>query len=388
MALSTVNSNNRGIVFRNEVVREFVRGDMFRKYKSEDANALIRVMMLKGKFGGDQVNVPIIGTLTGRGVGSGPLRGNEEKIDNYGYRAYIDWWRDAIVATKAEIKRGSFDLFAQAAPLLAERAKTIQRDETVLAALAIPSEQAPTGLGSEIGQRVNGILWSESTAAQRNAWLLQNADRVLFGQLRSNTVSGNVASSMANITAANGKMSAKTVRVIKGMAKKTSPRVSPVTTDDGYERYVLFVGSNAYRDAFADPEIYAANKDARPREGGTYKNNPIFNDGDLLYGGVVIREVPEIDVLHTQLGAGNGGTPGVSGAANIAPIFLFGQNAITWLVAEEMEPTRLADDDYQFLKGAGIEMAYGCGKTARKTLDGRLVDVGMVTGFVNSADDA
>lgn len=388
MALSTVSQNNRGIKFRNAVISEFVRGDAFKKYKSEDASAIIRVFIETGKVGGDQINLPLILALSGEGVGSGPLEGNEEKIPNDGARFWIDWKRNAVTATKGEIKKGSFDLFNYAAPKLGEWGQKIQRDHMVKGFMAIPTRNPQPGLGSDTGQPVNGVLWENSTAAQRNAWLVSNVDRVWFGGLRSNTVVGNLAASLANITAANGKMSAALIRKMKAAAKKTSPRIAPVTTDDGYERMVMFVGSNAFRDANADPEIYAANKDARPRENGQYKNNPIFNDGDLLYNGVIIREVPEIDTLLTLLGAGNGGTPGVSSAANVAPVFLCGQNAAAWVWGQMIEETKLDDTDYQFRKGAGVDMAYGVGKIAVQTDDGRLVDFGVSTGFVNSADDA
>jgi hypothetical protein len=120
----------------------------------------------------------------------------------------------------------------------------------------------------------------------------------------------------------------------------------------------------------------AANRDARPREGTSYKQNPIFMDGDLLYNGVIIRKVPEIDRLLTVAGAGNGGI-------DVAPVFLCGRNAAAQLWGQLPDPTILYETDYQLKKGAAIEMAYGIGKMAFKEPDtGRLKDWGVVTGFV------
>lgn len=382
MAVTTVQTNNKGIVFKRSIIREFVRGNMFSPYMGEDGTAVFRSFYEEGKFGGDQINIPLIKALRGSGVGSGTLTGNEEGIDNYGCRFWIDWSRNAVTANKAEIKKGSFDIFAQAQPLLSDWGRTQQRDEMVLAMLSIPSETAPTGLGSDAGQRVNGILWSAASAANKNAWMVDNSDRVLFGKLNSNASSGVFATAVANVDATDDKLSGTIVRLLKSKAEKASPKIEPITTDDGYERYVLFVGSNAFRDAEADADIKAANKDARPREGSSYRKNPIFMDGDLLYNGVIIRKVPEIDTLLTLTGVG-------ASSINVAPVFLCGRNAVGLVWGQMPEPTKLDDTDYQFKKGIGVEMCYGAGKIFYKDkTTGNLVDWGMVTGFVASVDDA
>lgn len=382
MAVTTVQTNNKGIKFRNSIIREYVRGNMFSPYMGDDGMAVIRSFTESGKFGGDQINVPLITSLRGTGKGSGTLTGNEEKIGNYGWRVWLDWARNAVVATKAEIKKGSFDLFGQAQPLLSEWGRSRQRDDIVKAFLAIPSESPPAGLGSDDGQTINGIIFDDASASERNAWALANTDRIQYGKLRSNTVTNNFASSVANIDATDDKATAALVRLLKSLAEKSDPKIEPLTTDDGYERYILFVGSNAFRDLEADAQIYAANKDARPREGGTYRKNPIFMDGDLLYHGTIIRKVPEIDSLLTLENAGAGA------AVNVAPMFYCGRNAMGLLWGQLPEPTKLDDTDYQFKKGVGIEMAYGAGKIAYKTAAGSLKDWGVVTAFVASVDDA
>ena len=380
MALTTIQSNNKATKFRNRFIREFVRGDMFKAYKSEDGNAVIRVFMDTGKFGGEQSNLPLVNALSGTGVGSGKLTGSEEAIGNYGWRAWIDWLRNAVTANDAEIKKGSFDLFGHASAALSEWGKKMQRDETVVGFMAIPSEAPPANLGSAPGQRVNGILWSAATAANKNTWQDNNADRILFGAARTNLVAGNFASSLLNVDASADRLSAASIGIMKWMAERASPAIEPLTTDDGYERYVMFVGSNAYRDAYRDPEIYAANKDARPREGSRYKNNPIFMDGDLLYNGVIIRKVPQIDTLVTNAGAGAAGI-------NVAPVFMCGKNALAWIWGQMPSATSLDETDYQFIKGVGIQMCYGVGKIAsRPPGQTYLKDWGVVTGFVASVD--
>src|SRR5690606_34013543 len=131
--------------------------------------------------GGEQMNIPLVTKLRGRGVGSGTLVGNEEKIDNYGMRLWIDWTRNAITTKKSEEQKDSADIFGEAKPLLSEWGKEQQRDELIEAFMSLPSESAPAGLGSDLGDRVNGVRYELATASQRNAWNAANADRVLYG---------------------------------------------------------------------------------------------------------------------------------------------------------------------------------------------------------------
>lgn len=377
MAVTTVQTNNRGIKFRNKLIIEYVRGNMFSPYMSDDGMNVITSFHEEGKYGGDQINVPLITALRGSGKGSGTLTGNEESIGNYGWRIWLDWARNAVVATKAEIKKASFDLFGQAAPRLSEWGRSKQRDDIVKGMLAIPTQAEPDGLGSDDGQTVNGVIFADATASQRNTWNQHNQDRVLYGAARSN-YNSTFLTALQNVDNTSDKASSAILRLAQTMAEKSDPKIHPITTDDGYERYVWFVGSNAFRDLENDANIIAANKDARPREGNSYKKNPLFMPGDLLYHGVIIRKVPEIDRLLTFS----------NGTINCAPSFFCGRNALGFLWGQLPEPTKLDDTDYQFKKGAGVEMAYGVGKIVYKNASAQLKDWGVVTVWVASVDDA
>jgi hypothetical protein len=86
---------------------------------------------------------------------------------------------------------------------------------------------------------------------------------------------------------------------------------------------VLFVGQEQFRDAQNDADIKTANQNSRAREQQGYLKNPIFVDGDLLYNGVIIREIPELSlrlpVFYTNAGAA---------AIQVAPAHLCGQGAM------------------------------------------------------------
>src|ERR1700730_9880411 len=202
MAVITVSANNKLIVFRKEVTREYIRQNLFPPYIGTEMTAIIRVVN-DLKKGGEQINLPLIARLKNQPISTGTLVGNEEAIDNYGDRMWIDWARNAVKLTRAEEQKSSIDLFGQARPLLEDWGKELQRDEIVDAFFAVPlASTAPAGLGTNNGQRVNGALFDAATAAQRNTWTTDNADRVLFGGAQGNLVAGNWASSAANVTSA------------------------------------------------------------------------------------------------------------------------------------------------------------------------------------------
>ena len=165
MAVTTIQTNNKLIKFTQSINREWVKENMFSPYMSEDINAIIRRRM-ELKSGGEVMNIPIVTRLQGLGVSTGPLVGNEEAIDDYGYRIWIEWCRNAVTTTKAESQKDSADIFGEAKPLLSDWLSEVTRDEIIAAMMALPSESQPAA-----GTRVNGIQYDLALAADRNTWL-------------------------------------------------------------------------------------------------------------------------------------------------------------------------------------------------------------------------
>ena len=381
MALTTVQVNNKLIVFRKEVTREYIRQNLFSPYIGSEQTAIIRVVN-DLKNGGEQINIPLIARLKNQAISTGTLVGNEESIDNYGARLWIDWARNAIRIPRSEEQKSSIDLFGQARPLLEDWGKELQRDEIIDSFYAIPLDTtAPVGLGTVNGQRVNGALFDAATAAQRNTWTTDNADRILFGGAQGNLVAGNFASSIATVSSAMTLSAAASLKM-KRLAKKANPRIRPYKLKNGREYFVMFAGSNCFRDLQADTTIINANTQARPREGDGLDKNPLFQDGDLLYNGLIFREIPEMDirlpVFYQNAGAS---------AIQTAPVFLCGQSAMAWCWGRMPTPTFLKEDDYQFYRGVGLMMAYGLGKIAKKNPAGNFKEWGVFSGFFASQAD-
>jgi hypothetical protein len=380
MAVSTVQTNNKLIEFTKGINREWVRDTLFSPYMGTDITAIIRKRM-ELTNGGEQMNIPMVARLNGTAIGSGTLAGNEESIDNYGMRLWIDWARNAVKTNKAEKQKDSAAIFSVARPLLSDWSKELTRDEVVDAFYALVTESAPAGLNSSAGQRVNGILFDAATAAQRNTWVVDNVDRVLFGKLVSN-YSATFATATATLDTTDDKCNRAAMRLLKRIARAANPKIRPFKVESGREYFVAFHGSRTFRDLKIDLETI--NKDARPRENGGMNKNPIFQDGDLLDDGVIHREVPEIDTRAPTFYA----TAGASGTTNVRPVWLCGQSAMAIGYGQMAKPTQLDNTDYGFNQGVGIEMAYGVGKMFKKTTGGLLKEWGIATAFFAAAADS
>lgn len=377
MALTTIQTNNKLIKFTKGINREWVRENLFAPYMGESITSIIRKRM-ELTSGGEQMNIPLVARLKATAIGSGTLSGNEEDVDNYGMRAWIDWARNAVKTNKAEKQKDSAAIFDTARPLLSDWLKELTRDEIVDAFYALVTESAPAGLNSAAGQRVNGILFDDATAAQRNTWVSDNSDRVLFGKLMSN-YSATFATATSNLDGTDDKCNRAAMRLAKRRARLADPKLRPYKVTDGREYFVAFHGSRTFRDLKIDLETI--NKDARPRDVG---KNPIFQDGDLLDDGVIHREIPEIDTrcptFYTNAGAG--------AAVDVRPVWLCGQSAMVMAYGQMAKPTQLDNTDYQFNQGVGVETAYGIGKMFKKTKDAKLKEWGVFTCFFAAASDS
>jgi hypothetical protein len=165
---------------------------------------------------------------------------------------------------------------------------------------------------------------------------------------------------------------------------KASPRIRPIQLNDGYDYWVCFCDPNAFRDLSGDQTIVNANLYARARERDAERGgNPLFMDGDILYDGIIVRQVPELRTRRPTIFT----TAGTGSPANaINAVHLCGQSAVAQFYGQLPRPTILEVTDYGFNRGVGIEMAYGIGKIAKKT-SSSLKDWGVFTGFFASVDD-
>lgn len=370
--------------WRTSFWKEYQRENLFAPYIGTGTDAIIqRVYELKDE--GEQITIPILGRLTGQGqVGANTLTGNEESLDQYGFKIQIDWARHAVLLNKKEIRKSPVDQLATVKPWLMTWAATKLRDDICRTFNTI----GVSGSAYSLSGNVYGIPYALATAAQKNAWSDANADRIQYGNSAANLVAGNHAASLANVDTTNDLLTVANLKTMKRRIKQADPHISPIRVEDGREYFMVFAPSGPFADLSNDQQMLSANLYARPREGNGVGKNPIFQDGDLEINGIIIREIPEGAAFWKINGAGTAG-------ANVYPVFFCGQQALGYAVGQLPAPTTRNDDDYGFLKGRGIETCYGMAKVAKQRNSistggipaNTLADWGMGTMFVASVSE-
>jgi N4-gp56 family major capsid protein len=222
------------------------------------------------------------------------------------------------------------------------------------------------------------ITYAAASAAQRNYWLVNNTDRVLFGASTANHVSGVMATSLTTLDTTADKMTGAILSMAKRRALMASPRIRPMRIDGDEEWFVAFMHPYVFRDFRNDPAVAQANRDAWTRG----SDNPLFTGGDLLWDGVVVREIPEMSVI---VDAGAGGT------VDVAPTFLCGAQAVGIGWAQKPKSTTNTRD-YNYMHGVGIQEMRGIGKL-RFGIDAttdttKPADAGVFSVFTTAEPDA
>lgn len=337
--------------------QEYVRDSGFKGYMGTGTSSIIQVKR-ELQDHGKTINIPLITRLKGAGVtGTNVLTGNEEALGNLNHQITIDFLRNAVVINEADEHWTILDLMGAAKDALNMWAADRLRTDLI------------TALGS-----IDGIAYGTASAGQRNTWTTNNADRVLFGREVSNYSTTHATA--LNAIASTETLNAGTLSLLKRIAKTADPHIRPtrVNAAEGREYFVAFVGSMAFRDLKNDATMAQANREARPRDVAA---NPIFQDGDLIYDGVVVREIPEITGFSNTAG-----TP-----LRVEPVYLCGAQALG--LAWGQEPTPIKDDfDYGMRKGIGLKEVRGISKLRFNTgASSASKDHGVVTGFVAAALD-
>lgn len=367
MANTAVASGNIVTNFRTDFYREFVRENMFSPYTGTSNANVINIKMDKQK-----ISIPLVTSLNGDGVsGSSTLRGNGESIGNYAMELTPTYYRNAVEFDMEELDKPDIDLMRAARPLLMDWGMELQRDHIIEA----------MGQISASGTVIN---YGEATAANRNTWAVANSDRILYGAATSN-YSGVHATDLAKLDSAADKATGSIVSLLKRIAKNASPKIRPIRVKGGYEYFVAFVDSYVFRDIKAD--LATSHQNAMPRS----TDNILFQDGDLIWDGVIIREVPEIGefidtgssaVIQTHGDWTSLATAGDS-VSRVSPIFLCGQQAVGYGMG--MQPKIIVDRDHDYEFQPGVALM--CKQDIDKAFFNGDIQHGMATGFVYAAKD-
>ena len=346
MANSTVLAGLDLTKWSPKFLTEYIRQSGFEPYMGSSADNIIHVKT-DLQTDGATLRIPLLGRLQGQGVsGNATLSGNEEQADQYYQDIAWDYYRHAMVISKKDKERHALDLLGEFRSSLRNWAAELTKYQII--------DCLHTTSG--------GLKFSLSDATARNLWMNNNADRVLFGAAVANAVSGVHATALALVDNTDDKLSTPIASQARLMARTANPHIRPYKTEDGREFYVMFCHPLAFRDLKRDSAMIQANRDARARD---VANNPIFQDGDLIYDGIIFREIPEFYQPRAgdTLSAPNPETTfNNSTPIQVCANFLCGAQAIGKVLKQAPIPTTKSEDDYGFVKGVGIEFAHNFSK--------------------------
>jgi hypothetical protein len=348
MTISTVATENVVKQWDSDFYREYIRANRFSRYQGTDSNSIIQLKEQLTKKPGDALTISLVKALSGGGVtGNTLLEGAEESLLNYGQQITIQANRNAVAITEWEEQKSALGLRNAARPVLKDWAMELNRSKVISA------------MGSVIADDGSIVPYATATSTQRDEFIVSNADRVLFGAAKANT-KATFALSLAELDSTNDILKKGTISLAKRMAKLADPIIRPVRVNDDEEWYVAFCDSLSFRDLKAD--LATTHADAMQRG----KSNPLFTDGDLVYDGVIIREVPEIGALTT----------------NVGQVFLCGAQAVGHVIGKRWA-SNTDTRDYGFVHGVGIAGYFG---TQKLVYDGK--QNGMVNIYTYAAADA
>lgn len=342
---------------------EYIRDSGFKPYMGTGPTAIIQVREDFVRQRGQTINIPLVTRLKGSGVtGSTVLEGNEEALGNYNWGIPINTLRHGVVVDEWQEQQTEIALRNAARDMLKMWSMDALRGGV--------SGQSLDGIIEALGAIYNGTTYSnyaDATEAAKDTWQTNNSDRVLYGAATSNA-SGDSSVDLAKVDSTNDKLTPAAVSLMKRLAKAADPHIRPVRTNGGREFFVMFTGQYAFRDLKQDSTMTQANREARERD---VNSNPLFQDGDLVWDGVIIREIPEIGVLS---GVGNG-------SIDVQPAYLCGQQALG-LVYGQRPTSRTQVNDYGFRNGVAIQEMRGIRKNYFNN-----VQHGVVTGYFAGVAD-
>lgn len=359
MAETTISTNGQVIKFLKEFAREWNRNNRLSPYAGKGYMNIISQKVDKGPT----VRHSLVTRLKGSGVrGSDELRGKGEAIGNYTWDTNPTYKRHAVEFNKEDLEKTNLALMAEARPLLMEWLMNATRDEQIQA----------------FGAFYNGTTYAniaDAAEANKDAWLVANIDRVMFGAYAAGGSAGGTdhSADLAQIDATNDKFTYTALRTMRGLAEDADPHIHPYQAKEDGEVYVVFAGSVACRDFRASLDTINQNADVRGMK-ITSGGNVLARDGDMFFEGTIIRKVPEITGNFSATGKPLA-TAGASGVV-VEPVFLCGMQALSH--GMDGPPDIVVDRayDYSFRPGVAVEVKEDVKKTFFNN-----IQHGMVTGY-------
>lgn len=338
--------------WEDKFFREYIQTSVFKSLMGSDEMSVIQVKEDLTKKRGDTITIALVNRLTNAAVtGTNTLEGNEEDMSSRSFDIAVDKRRNAVRIAEMSEQKSAISLRDAGRAVLLDWAQEDTRDLIINA------------LGS-----INGVNFSSSTEAQRDAWLVDNADRVVFGAAAAGYTDFSSDAALLDTTSDLFNATALDAMILK--AKTSSPKIRPMRDPGNGKRY--WVG-------FANPYAFKNLRDSIDTEvlASTVvqmEASKLFDGGDILWNGAIIKECDNIPI-YTNLGA--------SATTEVTPVYLCGAQALAIAYAKRWK-TVTEEFDYGDKYGVAVDGIMGVkkilfGTGSSDTAD--LKDHGVVTGY-------
>lgn len=344
---------------------EYLTENRFAGEFGTSENSIIQVKEDLTKKKGDRVHYALVNKLTNSAItGSSVLEGNEESMDSRSFPVTVDKRRNGVRVAEIDEQYSAIGLRTAAKSVLKDWSMK-DTEELVLKALS----------------SINGTAFGDADDTARDAWLVDNADRVLFGATRSGNAANDFSANLTSVSIAADTFTAAALSKMKRIALTiANPKIRPIRTSaNGRHYYVAYADSRAFNDLKGDTTITQAQREVALE----MENNRLFQGGDLLWDGVIVKEIHEGDADNGWYLAdvGDGGT------VDVARVALCGAQAIGAAYARRWR-SREETFDYGDKQGVAIDSIYGIEKLRFGSGVGDTDDYkdhGVVTGFFATA---
>lgn len=333
-----------------------------------DENSIIQVKEDLTKKKGDRIHYALVNKLTQDATtGSDTLEGNEEALDSRSFPLTINKRRHAVRVAEIDEQFSAIDL-REAARIGLKRWAKKDTEHLIIKSLGRMN-------GIEMNAAAVGLAGNQTAL---DAWLVDNADRVYFGN-KAYTAMTDLSDGLATLTAgtATELLTIDNLDEMKFIATtRANPKIKPVTSEsNGRDYFTVYAHPLAFRDLKKSSAIQQAQREVALE----MENNRLFKGGDLLWNGMIIKEIHDMYDLQTLTALGDSST--------VVPVYLCGAQAIGMAWAKRFR-TREKEFDYGDKHGVAIDAIYGVDKLTFGAGDADRDDPkdhGIVTGFFASS---
>ncbi len=335
---------------------EYLHDGGFKPLMGKSENSVIQVKEQPGKGNGDKITIQLINRLTNAATtGTSTLEGNEEDMSQRSFSITVNKRRNGVRIPEMSEVQSAISLREAARATLLDWAMEDTRDLIIDA------------LGS-----LNGVNFVDRTTAQADAWLVDNADRTVFGAYAKGGSSGgtDMSADLGQLDTTADLFTFDRLDDMVYVAKTCSPKIRPMRDGgNGKRYYIAFAGPAAFKDLRDSIDTNVLANTVVQMEG-----SKLFQGGDLLWNGVIVKETDNLPI-YADLGA--------SSTTEVTPVYLLGAQALGIAYANRWR-SKQETFDYGDKHGVAIDSIYGVEKIQFGSGTGDtddLKDHGVVTGF-------